>query len=91
MKAFLPTDYLAAGCTFALEAPMPFMAVHQATVGRVCDTGCSWYTNGKCAAYRSLTATAEGQSVRPDAGETVRQEAERRGLSINEVRRQRRT
>lgn len=89
MKTFLATDYLKAGCHFANEAPLPFMGVHQATAGRVCDTGCSWYEGGKCAGYRALTATPKGQEVRAEAGETVRQEAARRGLSISEIRRQR--
>lgn len=90
MKAYLAIQYLAAQCNFAHQSPTPFLAVHRVTVGRVCDTGCAEFNDGKCVAYKALVATATGQPVRVDAGETVRQEAQRRGLSISEIRRQRR-
>jgi hypothetical protein len=77
-----------AGCEFFSGSPVPFMAVHIATNGNVCQTGCAWYEGGRCPAYRTLTA----KPVLPDApkGETVREAAARLGVSISEIRRQRR-
>jgi hypothetical protein len=89
VKAYLATQYLEAGCNFAQESPMPFVGVHGVTGGRVCDTGCAEFSGGKCPAYRALTATATAP-VHAVAVETVREEAARRGLSISEIRRQRR-
>jgi TfoX/Sxy family transcriptional regulator of competence genes len=87
MKPYEATQYLAAGCEFATESPRPFLGVHGLTQGRVCDTGCAWYANAKCPAFKRLTALPA--ALKADPVETVRQEAARRGLSINEVRRQR--
>jgi hypothetical protein len=88
MNPYPAIKYFEAGCDFAKSGAGAFYAVHGLTQGRVCDTGCAWYANGKCAAYRGLTAVPA--APKQDQGETVRQEAARRGLSINEVRRQRR-
>lgn len=88
MNRYEINQYADAKCHFHQSAPLPFIAVHQATAGRVCDTGCAWYDNGKCASYRGLTHVAKVVAV---PSETVRDEAARRGLSISEVRRQRRT
>lgn len=90
MKSYSITDYLKAGCP-ELERP-DMMAVHGLTGGRVCDTGCWAFNGGGCAAYKKLTSLGLGSPHKnPNQHkETVRAEAKRRGLSINEVRRQRR-
>jgi hypothetical protein len=63
-------------------------AVWEFTNGKVCDTGCHAFDNGKCAAYKKLTTVSPTVPIQ-EIGETVKQEAARMGLSISEVRRQR--
>lgn len=88
MKRAELTEYRDADCHFFLSAPGPFIVVWKGTDGRACDTGCSWYESGKCSAYRKIVQPGKS---RPGAvaGETVREEAARRGVSISQVRRER--
>ena len=65
-----------------------FIAIHHATNGDPCTTGCAWFDNGKCPAYKALTKPPVVPSS--PQGETVRAAAQRLGVSISEVRRQRR-
>lgn len=90
MKAYTIGQYLDAGCPFANDRKQlqVFMGVHQATGGKVCDTGCAWFVNGTCRAYKTLTHTPHVDPPKTFT-ETVRDEATRRGLSINAVRRER--
>lgn len=93
MKSYSVREYIDAGCPEICSRM--YLALHEATDGRICD-GC--YLVLACQAYAKLT------SVRPNTGfkipaasgdckkvwsETIREEARRRGLSISEVRRQR--
>lgn len=79
-------SYRDAGCAFWDNSVPAFTLVYTATRGRVCDTGCAWYADGRCAAYRAITAVTKPEPV---FAETVRAEAARKGVSISEVRRQR--
>ena len=65
-----------------------FIAIYQATRGDPCTTGCAYFEGGECPAYLALTK----KPVVPSSpqGETVREAAQRLGVSISEVRRQRR-
>jgi hypothetical protein len=80
-------DYAKAHCNFRRESPIPFAFVHEKTNGRVC-TGCGEYNNGRCPAYLKLLKDSPVAGQEP--GETVRQTAERLGITIAEVRRRRR-
>ena len=73
-------------------------AIWGLTDGRMCD-GCPVYNNGKAKCFKKLTAGEQSEPVpvpianklnRAVQDETVRQEAERRGVSIKQVRRERR-
>lgn len=79
---FLESD----DCQLAAPAPV-FIGIWHATGGDPCTTGCAYFEGGKCPAYRALTKPA----VVADSpkGETVREAAARLGVSISEVRRQR--
>ena len=83
MQAFTIEQYRDSGC-FQFEKPELAHGLHQYTHGRMCN-GCPKYEGGKCESLRKMLRPAVGQP----AGETVRQEATRRGLSISEIRRQR--
>lgn len=89
MKSYNAMQYIDAGCTFAAKTPIPFLGVHGVTDGKVCDTGCAAFAGGMCPAYRKLSVPQAPKSLKTKQGETVREEATRRGLSISEVRRQR--
>jgi hypothetical protein len=55
MKSYTVMQYLNAKCP---EMRDPIMrAVHTDTGGKVCDTGCHLYNNGKCPAYKKLIAS----------------------------------
>lgn len=86
MRAFTFLEYRQAGCFQAEDAIG--LGIHAATNGRMCD-GCPAFKN-RCEAYAKLPHMA---SVRAPVTrtETVREEAKRRGVSINEVRRLRAT
>ncbi len=87
-QSFTLTEYMDAGC-MQMEIPKLGAALHAYTHGKMCD-GCPAYHGGKCESLRKMQRP-ENKSIQSPAGETVRQEAARRGISINEVRRQRRT
>lgn len=86
MKSFTIEEYVAAGCPEMKHESM--CAVHMLMGGRVCDTGCHAYNNGRCRHYMQLT-TGVAPAVPKTYTETVRQEAQRLGVSIGEVRRRR--
>ena len=85
MKQYTIEQYLDAGCE-ELKLPV-MMAVHMLTRGKVCDTGCHAFNGGACKAYKNLV---KGQTAISQPTETVREEAARRGVTIAEVRRDRR-
>lgn len=85
MKSYSITDYVNAGCE-EMNAPAMVAMVTIAN-GKVCDTGCYAFSSGNCKAYKRLITENKTPSSPP---ETVKEEAKRRGVSINEVRRQRR-
>ena len=86
MESYLVTDYKKADCPEVND--QIGLALHGLTKGKICDSGCNRFNGGNCKSYRILisakTATAESKP-----GETVRSEAERRGISIKKVRRER--
>lgn len=89
-KPYSLTQYLAAGCeTLTRNGKLDVIGagIHGATGGKPCN-GC--YAKKGCAALEKLRAM-DGTTLRSiaTAPETVREEAARRGLSIGEVRRQR--
>jgi len=84
MKSYSMEDYKKAGCK-EFENPS-MIAVHAIVGGKVCDTGCYAYHSGRCGAYKNLV---NDRVVPETPTETVREEAKRRGISISEVRRQR--
>ena len=84
VEQFLGTD-----CQLLKPFDM-FMALHQATLGDPCTTGCSYFNGGKCEAYRKLTIPAKAEAQQ-EPMETVRETAARLGISISEVRRRRRS
>lgn len=86
MKSFGLQAYKDAGCTLVPAMGDVAMALWSESDGALCP-GCAAYHNGGCQAYRKLTS---GRSVlEKQCGETVREEAERRGVSIKQVRRER--
>lgn len=88
MKAYDAASYvLTENCKFVKEAAAAFMAVHVATQGKVCDTGCGNFNGGKCIGFQKLTRPYIAPKVQT---ETVRAEALRLGITIAEVRRKRR-
>ena len=87
MKSYSIHDYQLAGCQ---EMHGAMVVVHMATQGKVCDTGCWAFKDGQCPAYKKLTAPLSTKIMQTFNADTVREEAERRKISISEVRRQRR-
>lgn len=85
MKSYKLKDYVAAGCP-EMEYPS-MVSLVGFTGGKVCDIGCHAFNNGSCKAYRKLI-TPLAQQAEPV--ETVREKAKRLGVSIKEVRKQRR-
>jgi hypothetical protein len=88
MKSYSIAEYMGAGCMEVYRSSM--IAVHRYTQGKMCDTGCWAFHQGRCLAYRKLTI-AVTTSATTQYVETVRQEADRRGISISRVRKERRT
>lgn len=90
MKSYTVEEYKKAGCQ---EMNGGMLVVHGMTDGKVCDTGCARFEEGKCVAYKKLIGTSpaspSSSSYEAVPVETVKQEASRRGISISEVRRQR--
>lgn len=87
MKSYSISEYIEAGCE---EMDGIMMAVHKATTGKVCDSGCAVFNEGTCHAYRKLILLDRLGKSPVKQQETVKQEATKRGISISEVRRQRR-
>lgn len=91
-------QFAKAGCHLVTEtgiasAVVLFNSIYQATDGNPCD-GCSYYENGKCEAYKSLLrnrryAPRQSPGIPQAAQETVKQEATRRGISLAQVRKER--
>jgi len=86
MEPYNIQAYLDAGC-FEMKLAL-MVLVHGKTGGRVCDTGCHAFDNGRCRAYMKLVNQSKRSTIEPT--ETVKEEAARRGIGIREVRRQRR-
>lgn len=86
MKSFALQAYKDAGCTLVPAMGAAAVELWRETSGALCP-GCAAYHDGGCQAYRKLTS---GRSVlEKQYTETVREEAERRGVSIKQVRRER--
>lgn len=88
-KRFELHEYIDAGCPQLKDAIG--VVLHNSTNGKICD-GCPEYNNGQCEAYKKMISRQAGFTPVEKfvAGETVRQEAKRRGISIKQVRRERR-
>lgn len=83
-------QYIDAGClTLTRNGKLDLIGagIHGATGGMPCN-GC-FMMRTNCPAYAKLREAPVKPPTAPQTGETVRQEAARRGLSIGEVRRQR--
>ena len=90
--AYSLEQYLAAGCiTLMRDGKIDLIGagIHGATGGMPCN-GC-FMLRMNCPAFAKLRGSVAAIVSSPQPTETVRQEATRRGLSIGEVRRQRRT
>ena len=88
-KEYTKDQYIDAGCMH-FDVLLVGMALLSLSKGKLCD-GCPVVTN--CAALRKLQAEDQPLNAalpEQNYGETVRQEAARRNISIKEVRRQRR-
>lgn len=89
-KPYTLAQYLDAGClTLTRDGKLDLIGagIHGATGGMPCN-GC-FMMRTNCPAYAKLQGAAPKPAAAPQTGETVRQEAARRCLSIGEVRRQR--
>lgn len=89
IEPYTLAQYLATGCTaLVVDGKLDSIGagIYMVTNGMPCN-GCNLI--GNCKAFVRLTNVA---NPKPPAthGESVREEASRRGLSINEVRRRRR-
>jgi len=84
MKSYTIDEYLRAGCTEIMVSAI--MLNYSSLDGKVCDTGCWKFHNGKCGAYQRLIYNLKKPEV---PYETVRDEAKRRDISISQVRRER--
>ena len=84
MQSFTVEQYRDAGC-WQFEVPAMALGLHAYTRGRMCE-GCPRYEGGRCPALRRMLSPV---SVIQSSGETVRQEAARLGIGVNEVRRRR--
>lgn len=87
------SQYIAAGClTLTRNGKLDAIGagIHGATGGMPCN-GC-FMLNTNCPAFAKLRGAGDSMPKVPKAAptETVREEAARRGISIGEVRRQRR-
>lgn len=81
-------DFLNAGCELASPLTL-FLGIYGLTNGKPCE-GCAYDMHGsKCAARKTLFAAPPKALYVAPPTETVREEASRRGISISEVRRQR--
>lgn len=90
MESYSVEAYQKAGCKLLADemagiSGIQGSLVHGLTGGKVCDTGCHAFNLGRCSAYQNLVNDRE---VLVAPVETVRAEAKRRGISISEVRRQ---
>ena len=92
MQRYELADYMIAGCMQVERGPGFAIGVGlwRFTDGRMCD-GCPMFQMGKCPAYKILSHVEKKTEQLHSTTETVRQEAERLGTSISEVRRRRRT
>ncbi len=92
MQRFELAEYIAAGC-FQVERGPGFtvgVGLHGLTNGRMCD-GCPKFKEGRCPSYKELIrGLAQKKRDMFTPTETVREKASRLGISISEVRRQRR-
>lgn len=83
-------QYLAAGCqTLTRDGKLDLIGagIHGATGGMPCN-GC-YMLKTRCESFEKLRASGTPMPSAARTGETVREEAARRGISIGEVRRQR--
>lgn len=86
MKSFALQAYTEAGCTLVPALGVTAVALWRETDGALCP-GCADFRGGGCAGHRKLTSGRAG--LDKQHSETVREEAERRGVSIKQVRRER--
>ena len=88
MKSYSLENYEDAGCKQLEGINLhTFLGLHTVMGGRICDTGCCYFdSNPEC--FKRLTSKVYAQ--KPIYVETVREESARRGISIKQVRRERR-
>ena len=91
MNFYTIQEYVDAGCPEVGDATG--IAIYHLTGGKICDTGCNRFQGGRCGAYNRLVSRSQVATLnhrKEEQTETVREEAARRGLSIKQVRRERR-
>jgi hypothetical protein len=81
-------EHVLAGCQLAEPLPI-FVGIYSLSNGYPCK-GCSYLEFEDCAAYHKLYPKGAPPEPATQQGETVREQAARLGVSISEVRRQRR-
>jgi hypothetical protein len=86
MKVFTVQQHKDADCYLTDGNGIPFETLYSYANGKLCGTGCAFYSGGRCPAYRKLIAAGD-RPIQQAPTETVRQQAERMGISISEVRR----
>ena len=96
MKPFTIQQHVDAKCpwtTPSRESIFTFEELHHYAGNEGLCSGCFDFKNGACPAYKRMKGCVMQDTIKtiPEVpAESVKQEAERRGLSIAEVRRQRR-
>ncbi len=89
MKRYTWTQYLNAGCSEVKDKIG--LGLYIITGGKICDNGCNRYKKGQCPAFIKLTSPESTPGpVMLQYTETVREEAQRRAISIKNVRKERR-
>ena len=86
MKVFTVQQHKDANCYIADGRGIPFETLYSYANGKLCDRGCAYFDGGRCAAYKKLIVAGD-RPIQQAHTETVRQQAERMGISISEVRR----
>jgi len=89
MKVFTVQQHKDANCYIADGKGIPFEILYSYANGKLCDSGCAYFEGGRCSAYKKLIVAGDRpiHSTQNAPTETVRQQAERMGISISEVRR----
>jgi hypothetical protein len=61
MKAYTFSQYLDVNCPLRNPSPSILFGLMRETQGRVCTTGCGYFDGGKCASYKNLITSFNGE------------------------------